>query len=95
MITQTPHDVTYVPAKFEVATTSVLGGDTITRNATDGHIDGRADDGATLVRNESTLFSQEKMGIKTKTCAKTIVSDPKVPKWDDCFSVFSLYSNLI
>ena len=45
------HHVTYSPTKFEVATSNSLGGDTFTRNVTDGRTDGRTDDGPTLTRN--------------------------------------------
>ena len=53
------HHVTYSPTKFEVATSNSLGGDTFTRNVTDGRThgrtdgltDGRTNDGPTLTRN--------------------------------------------
>ena len=49
------HHVIYASTKFEVATSNGLGGDTITRNVTDGRTDartdGQTDDGPTLVRN--------------------------------------------
>ena len=52
------HHVVYASAKFEVAMTSGLGGETITRNVTDGQAYGQTDvrtdgrtDGPTLVRN--------------------------------------------
>ena len=37
------HHVTFSPTKFEVATSNGLGGDTFTRNVTDGHTHGRTD----------------------------------------------------
>ena len=37
------HHVTYSPTKFEVATSNGLGGDTFTRNVTDGRTHGRTD----------------------------------------------------
>ena len=37
------HHVTYSPTKFEVATSNGLGGDTFTRNVTDGRTDGQTD----------------------------------------------------
>ena len=59
--------MTYSTTKFEFATSNGLGGDTFTRNVTDGHThlqtDGQADDRPTLVRNYYTLFfSKEKSG---------------------------------
>ena len=49
------HHVIYASTKFEVAGSNGLGGDTITRNVTDGRTDaqtdGQTDDGPTLVRN--------------------------------------------
>ena len=45
------HHVIYASTKFEVATSNGLGGDTITRNVTDGQTDGQTDDRQTLVRN--------------------------------------------
>ena len=59
-VTQYPlHHMIKASTKFEVATFNGLGGDTITRNVTDGRTDrqtngqthGRTDDGPTLVRN--------------------------------------------
>ena len=48
-------NVTYSTTKFEVATSNGLGGDTFTRNVTDGQTDrqtdGQTDDGPTLTRN--------------------------------------------
>ena len=44
------HHVTYSATKFEVATSKGLGGDTFTRNVTDGRTHGRTDDGPTLTR---------------------------------------------
>ena len=38
------HHVTYSATKFEVATSYPLGGDTFTRNMTDGQTDGRTTD---------------------------------------------------
>ena len=38
------HHVIYASTKFEVATSNGLGGDTITRNVTDGRTDGRRTD---------------------------------------------------
>ena len=38
------HRVTYAATKFEVAMPNGLGGDTFTRNVTDGQIDGRTTD---------------------------------------------------
>ena len=57
------HDVTYAATKFESAMPNGLGGDTFTRNVTDGQTDRRTDDGATFVRNQYTLFSKKKAGI--------------------------------
>ena len=49
------HHMTYSTIKFEVATSYGLGGDTFTRNVTDGRTyartDGQTDDGQTLTRN--------------------------------------------
>ena len=43
-VTQYPlYHVTYSPTKFEVATSYGLGGDTFTRNVTDGRTDGQTD----------------------------------------------------
>ena len=43
-VTQYPlHHVIYASTKFEVATSNGLGGDTITRNVTDGRTDARTD----------------------------------------------------
>ena len=55
-VTQYPlHHVIYASTKFEIATSNGLGGDTITRNVTDGQTDaqtdGQTDDEPTLVRN--------------------------------------------
>ena len=50
--TQYPlHHVIYASIKFEVATSNGLGGDTITRNVTDGQTNAWTDDGLTLVLN--------------------------------------------
>ena len=47
------HYVTHLGTKFEVATSNGLGGDTFTRNATDGRTDAhtysQTDDGPTLL----------------------------------------------
>ena len=43
------HHVTYSNIKFEFATSNGLGGDTFTRNVTDGHTDVQTDDRPTLV----------------------------------------------
>ena len=41
-VAQSPlHHVTYSTTKFEVATSNGLGGDTFTRNVTDGRTDGQ------------------------------------------------------
>ena len=56
--------MTYSSTKFEVATSNGLGGDTFTRNVTDGRIHARTDSragGLTLTRNY-TLFSKENAG---------------------------------
>ena len=45
------HHVIYSATKLEVITSNRLGGDTITRNVTDGRTDRRTDDGSTLERN--------------------------------------------
>ena len=49
------HHMTYSSTKFEVATSNGLGGDTFTRNVTDGRThrrtDRRTEDGPTLTRN--------------------------------------------
>ena len=49
------HHVTYSTTKFEVDSSNGLGGDTFTRNVTDGRTqgrtDGQTDDGPTLTRN--------------------------------------------
>ena len=45
-----PH-VTYLGTTFEVTLSKGLGGDTFTRNVTDGRTDRQTDDGPTLVRN--------------------------------------------
>ena len=37
------HHVTYSTTKFEVATSNGLGGDTFTRNVTEGHTHGQTD----------------------------------------------------
>ena len=55
-VTQYPlHHMIFASTKFEVARSNGLGGDTITRNVTDGRTDARTDvqtdDGPTLVRN--------------------------------------------
>ena len=54
------HHVTYSPTKFEDATSNGLGGDTFTRNVTDGRIhawtDRRTDDRLTLTRNYTLFF---------------------------------------
>ena len=43
-VTQYPlHHVIYASTKFEIATSNGLGGDTITRNVTDGQTHGRTD----------------------------------------------------
>ena len=39
-----PHHVTYAATKFEVATSKGLGGDTFSRNVTDGRTDERTTD---------------------------------------------------
>ena len=61
------HHVTYSPTKFEVATSNGLGGDTFTRNVTDGRIhartDRRTDDRLTLTRNYTFFFLKTKAGI--------------------------------
>ena len=41
MLSSLLHDVSYVPAKFEVATFNGLGGDAFTRNLTEGRTDGQ------------------------------------------------------
>ena len=56
--------MTYSTAKFEVATSYGLGGDTFTRNVMDGRTDRRTDDGPTLTQNSYTLFFlKKKVGI--------------------------------
>ena len=52
------HHVTFSPTKFEVATSNGLGGDTFTRNVTDGRTHGRTDgqtDGRTDGRTTDRL----------------------------------------
>ena len=71
------HHVNYSPTKFEVATSNGLGGDTFTRNVTDGRTHGRTDgrtDGQTDGRRTDfdtkliyPFFLKKKAGI-TNTC---------------------------
>ena len=66
-VTQYPlHHVIYASTKFEVATSNGLGGDTITRNVTDGQTDGQTH-GRTTDRLwygiNIPYFSYEKAGI--------------------------------
>ena len=62
------HHVTYSPTKFEVATSNGLGGDTFTRNVTDGRTHGRTDGRTTdRLRHEINIpfFLKKKAGIIT------------------------------
>ena len=63
--------MTYSPTKFEVATSNGLGGDTFTRNVTEGRTHGRTD-GRTDGRKTDfdtkliyPFFLKKKAGIKT------------------------------
>ena len=68
--------MTYSPTKFEVATSNGLGGDTFTRNVTDGRTHGQTDrrtDGQTDGRRTDfdtkliyPFFSKEKSGYNNK-----------------------------
>ena len=53
--------MTYSTTKFEVATSNSLGGDTFTRNMTDGQTDGRWSDFDTKLIYP--FFLKKKMGI--------------------------------
>ena len=82
------HHVTYSPTKFEVATSNGLGGDTFTRNVTDGCTHGQTDrrtdrrtDGRTDGRRTDfdtkliyPFFLKKKAGIKT--IQVTVLSEP-------------------
>ena len=60
------HHVIYASTKFEVATSNGLGGDTITRNVTDGRTDARTDRRTTdrlWYEINIPYFSNEKAGI--------------------------------
>ena len=70
--------MTYSTTKFKVATSNGLGGDTFTRNVTDGRTDGRTD-GQTDGRRTDfdtkliyPFFLKKKAGIKT--CVKRPLS---------------------
>ena len=70
-VAQTPlHHVTYSTTKFKVATSNGLGGDTLTRNVTDGRTDGRTDrrtDGRRTDFDTKLIypfFLKKKAGIK-------------------------------
>ena len=59
--------MTYSPTKFEVATSNGLGGDTFTRNVTDGRTQGRTDGRWTDFDTKLILFfSKEKSGYKNR-----------------------------
>ena len=45
------HYATHLGTKLKVAMSKGLGGETFTRNVTDGHTDRQTDDGHTLARN--------------------------------------------
>ena len=63
------HHVIYASTKYEVATSNGLGGDTITRNVTDGRTDARTDRRTTdrlWYEINIPYFSNEKAGIITK-----------------------------
>ena len=77
------HHVIYASTKFEVATSNGLGGDTITRNVTDGRTD-RQTHGRTDRRTTDRLwyeinipfFSNEKAGITKNTHIKHKLTRP-------------------
>ena len=60
------HHVTYSTTKFKVATSNRLGGDTFTRNVTDGRMHGQTD-GQTDFDTKLIypFFLNKKAGIKT------------------------------
>ena len=64
--------MTYSPTKFEVATSNGLGGDTFTRNVTDGRTHGRTDGRQTDfdMKLIYPFFSKEKSGYN-KPVAQT------------------------
>ena len=59
------HHVTYSPTKFEVATSNGLGGDTFTRNVTDGRTHGQTDERRTDFDTKLIypFFLKKKAGI--------------------------------
>ena len=59
------HHVTYSTTKFEVATSNGLGGDTFTRNVTDGRTHGRTDGQRTDfdTKLKYPFFLKKKAGI--------------------------------
>ena len=59
------HHVTYTATKFKAATSNYLGGDTFTRNVTDGRTVRRTDDGPNWYKIIIPLFLKKKSG-KTK-----------------------------
>ena len=60
--------MTYSPTKFEVATSNGLGGDTFTRNVTDGRTHGRTDGRRTEFDTKLIypFFLKKKAGIINK-----------------------------
>ena len=63
--------MTYSTTKFEVATSKGLGGDTFTRNVTDGQTDGRRTDFDTKLIYP--FFLKKKAGIKMPTIVGILI----------------------
>ena len=83
-VTQYPlHHVIYASTEFEVARSNGLGGDTITRNVTDGRTDARTDrrttDGLWYEIN-IPYFSNEKAGIIISSIVYSVQSNIKQNK---------------
>ena len=68
------HHVTHSTTKFEVATSKGLGGDTFTRNVTDGRTHGQTDGRRTDFDTKLIypFFLKKKAGIKSTPHAKII-----------------------
>ena len=81
------HHVTYSPTKFEVATSNGLGGDTFTRNVTDGRTHGWTDrrtDGRRTDFDTKLIypfFLKKKAGIIIKRLAITLMYCNRLHAW--------------
>ena len=78
--------MTYSPTKFEVATSNGLGGDTFTRNVTDGRTHGRTDGRRTDFDTKLIypFFLKKKAGINMKSIMTSYCSS--LPLAIQCFA---------